>query len=200
MTEPKSSPATPLTQLCIACQQAYASGDTMHGDECFESICELYTPEAAVICGKILRSAGILNATDDAVQESLLAVWQAIREGHFDESGQFEPWANTITRRTTISVGRRQKYQTFVKGLFQDETIDDSADDASGLPDIQEFLQQLCAILSDDDRRLLMKRYCSAANYSDLAAEYSTTPGAIRARLYRIKERVREAFRLSADN
>lgn len=200
MNESESSSATQLTLLCIACQQAYAARDNVVGDEHFESICILYRSVATAVCSSILRSAGIQNATEDAVQESLFAIWQAISAERFDKKFQFEPWANTITRRTAISVGRRQKHQTSVTGLLQDETIEDSADDPSALPDIQEFLQQLHDILSEDDLRLLMKRYCSAASYSNLAAEYSTTPGAIRARLFRIKERVREAIRLPADH
>lgn len=199
MTESESSTATPLTLLCIACQQAYVAGNGMRGDECFESICRLFEPAATVICSKILRSGGILSAMEDAVQESLFAIWNEIRANKFDETAQFEPWANTITRRTTISVGRRQKYQTFITGLMQDDTLEEPADDPSAVLESQEFLQQLRDILSEEDLRLLMKRYCDLASHSSLAAEYNTTPGAIRARLFRIKERVRAAFCLPAD-
>ena len=182
------------------CQRAYAAGDCAVGDKIFEEICKGFEPIATRICGSILRSAGILNANDDAVQESLLAIWTQIRNGKFDKTSRFEPWANTITRRTTISVGRNQRCRSVISELMWDDTLEDSTNDPSSALEVAERFEQVASLLSEDELRLLMRHYCDGLSLSDLAIECETTSGAMNAMIYRIKKRVRESLGIPANS
>ncbi len=200
MTETDARSATRLTQTCVNCQRAYLAGDVSVGDEIFERLCREFEPTAARISGRILQSAGILNAVEDAVQESLLAIWKEIRAGKFDQTCRFEPWANTITRRTTISVGRNQKCRSIITDLLRDDTLKDSGDEPSSALEVIELFEQVTNLLSDDEFRLLKRKYCDSLSLMELGVEYGTTSDAIRGRINRIKERVRESLSIPANS
>ena len=198
MTETDAKNATEMTQLCVICQRAYVAGNSAAGDAAFERLCQRYEPITAQICGKMLRSLGMTGVTDDAVQESFVAIWQEVRQGKFDESRSFQPWANTITRRTTVSMVRKYKCRIVIVDLLQDAALQDVGETPRAAIDTQDDLKLITNQLSDEELRLLMKRYCDGADLSELATEYATTTAAIRARIYRIKKRVQEALGILA--
>ena len=194
VTPHKSTDEALLTQLCIACQQAYSEGEDLLGDEKFHELSTIYRSIAHAVCNTVFRSAGLRGSTEDAVQESLIAIWLQLRGQHFRTDLSFTPWANTITRRAAFSVIRKQNRRNLLTRIFSDRLPKTPTDESSSNSDLQQDLAQLDAILPPEERTLLHRRYIHNVSYPDLAKEYGTTPEAIRGRIYRIRDRVRKAL------
>lgn len=73
----------------------------------------------------------IRDDNDDALQDTLIKVWDAFQKETFDRSKSMTPWLNTIVHRTLIDAWRKHKRELAVGGSTNQQYL-------ASLPDTTE--------------------------------------------------------------
>jgi len=134
---------------------------------------------------------------EDAAQEAEIRLLRALRDGRLDHDSGLESFIWRVTRNACIDQLRRQK----VRGALAQQ-------DAAELGDLRDSPNVLAArfeqrmqldksfqLLPEECRSLLFAIE-QGRSYSELAEQLGISPGALRVRVHRCRERARNRFAL----
>jgi len=160
------------------------------GDE--DGYVELYLRRQAEVFTFALRlAAGDRDLASDVFQETFIKVY---RKAHtFREGTNVLGWLYTIVRTTFLNHRRRR---TLV-GL--DDAAEMASSDRSLAPEfreeqstLRERVEQAIAALPIEIREPFVLRECDGLSYQEISEQLHITHGAVRQRIYRAKQAMRE--------
>ncbi len=125
---------------------------------------------------------------DEAVEAAWVIAWKKL--GKVRGPAQLRPWLVTVAVNETKQLLRKRRRRTkaeMAAGASDDSTGIDPATGIAGV-DLRAALLRL----DPDDRALLVMRYGAGFDSSELAAATGKKPAAIRQRLKRLADRLRE--------
>jgi RNA polymerase sigma-70 factor (ECF subfamily) len=131
----------------------------------------------------LLRDA---HDVDDVLQETNAVLWQKAHE--FDESREFLPWALKIAQLQVLAFRKRKQRSRLV---FDDQLVavlvDQSVLHVEQVEPRRRALGGCLKKLSDEQRRLITRRYEPGGSVNELAAEQGKAPKAVSEMLRRIR-------------
>jgi RNA polymerase sigma-70 factor (ECF subfamily) len=130
------------------------------------------------------------TAAEDAVQESALKAWRAVRRLRPNPDA-FRPWLLAIVANQCRDT-RRRRWWTVLK-LADLRTPIDHTTDAAGIVDLREAVARLPA----NDRLVLYLFFYLDLPLPEVAATLGISTAAAKARLYRITRRLRPGLEIS---
>lgn len=128
---------------------------------------------------------------EDVVQESMLRAWKARRE--LADPAAARPWLLTIVRREHARLYERKRLEvTDVDALVATDDPQLAAADDQMLGELRVAIMRL----PDDYREPLVMQVLGGFSTREIATELGLTQGAVLTRLFRARDRLREAYGL----
>jgi len=174
-------------------ENAYCNPDVLvrmvHGGspEALDRITRCYGQRLLAAGGRYCRTHA---EAEDAVQDALLIATSRLQD--FRGDGSLEGWLVRIVASACRRMSRGRKNDA---RRHDADTILASADatpyDASCRSELGQQLQQALLALSPHDRLVLLLAEVEGWTAPEIAAEFGLTPGAVRTRLTRLRQRMR---------
>jgi RNA polymerase sigma-70 factor (ECF subfamily) len=127
---------------------------------------------------------GILNSTDDAddaVQETFLAAYRALKK--FRGDSKVSTWLYRIAVRECLDISRRRKRSSSLDEIVNEPSVGDGADDRALAGMVRATLDELPAHY----RSALVLRYYGGLSYEEIAEAMGSTPGRVKMMLHRAR-------------
>jgi len=156
------------------------------GEAAFAQLCDELRPDLFRFAFWLARDRDV---AEDVVQEALLRAWRS-REA-LAEGAAAKPWLLTIVRREHARLYERKRFKT----VQVDELISSESVELGAAVD-QEVLNVRRAIfaLEDDYREPLVMQVLLGHSTEEIAAGLGLTRGAVLTRLFRARQKLREAL------
>jgi RNA polymerase sigma-70 factor (ECF subfamily) len=132
------------------------------------------------------------DAAQDVVQETLMRLHANI--GQLLEPAAFWVWAKTILRREANDYFNKEKryvHDTVDRGDAELESGDD-LDRSAGWREMRDEMDGYLRRLRHEDRNLLSLFYWREFDVAEIAAMHGVAVGAVKVRLFRARNRLRE--------
>ena len=143
-----------------------------------------------------LRRVGALDAAEDAAQETLTRVFEALREGRVRDHDALPAFVFQTARHVCAHWHRKgARGARALEHLRHQPTDRSSTPDALTVVVAQErraLMRGAFARLGHEDGSLLRALFYEGKNAPDLAREMGITPGALRVRKHRALQRLRD--------
>ncbi len=135
------------------------------------------------------------EGADDLAQETLLKLWE--KRDQFVEGTYFKAWAFQIAK--FLVMNQRRKLARSPVVLLDDEMvelIDRRWMETETVPmdDHHAALSQCLELLKPEDRNLLHTRYATEISLETYAEQEGTRPGTLKARLFRLRDALRDCI------
>jgi RNA polymerase sigma factor (sigma-70 family) len=159
------------------------------GDEAaFARIVATYDDEMYRVCVAICRDQTVAA---DAVQSAWAIAWRKL--GSLRDPAAVRPWLITVAVNEARKLLRKRSRRSEVEQIGDIPDRHGGADPATGVA----MLDLIAALerLKPDDRALLVLRYMAGFDASEIASALEATPDAVRQRLKRLMDRLREELR-----
>jgi RNA polymerase sigma-70 factor (ECF subfamily) len=167
-------------------QQAEGVALAAAGDEiAFRRIIAAHHEDMRRVC---LAFSGDSSVADEAVQAAWLVAWKKLDRVNSPE--QLRPWLVSVAVNEAKHLLRKRQRLAQMEATADPAEAPGGIDPATGIAgvDLRAALQRLDA----DDRALLVMRYGAGFGSNELAAATGKKPAAIRQRLKRLVDRLRE--------
>ncbi len=135
------------------------------------------------------------EGTDDLAQETLLKLWE--KRAEFTAGTHFKAWAFQIAKFLVMNQRRKLARSPVV---LLDEELLEAIDrrwmeqEAAITNDHHAALARCLETLKPDDQRLLHARYATDASLETYAEQEGTRPGTLKARLFRLRDALRDCI------
>lgn len=156
------------------------------GDEvAFRRIIATHHAEMRRVCAYI---AGDLAIADEATQAAWVIAWKRLRD--VDGPSHLRPWLVRVAANEAKQLLRKRNTQARFEVATAASEEPGGRDPATGVTglDLREAISRLDA----DDRALLAMRYVAGFDATELALATGRSPAAVRQRLKRLRDRLRE--------
>jgi RNA polymerase sigma-70 factor (ECF subfamily) len=156
------------------------------GDEfAFRRIIAEYHDDMRRVCQAISGDHAI---ADEAVQAAWLVAWKKLSKVHGPD--QLRPWLVSVAVNEAKKLMSKRRRRAEVEAFADASGQPGGIDPAAGIDLVD--LWAAVARMDPDDRALLTMRYGVGFNSNELAIATGKTPAAIRQRLKRLVDRLRE--------
>lgn len=154
------------------------------------AVTRVYDRHAGAIAAYALRRAHAADAAD-VVADTFLVAWR--RHGEIPDEPATLPWLYGVARRVLANQRRAHHRRTRLHDRLRTEFIG-FVDDADGTEHAEQFRQVASALaaLSIDDAELLRLTAWEGLSPTELATTMDLTPSAVRQRLRRARQRLRQ--------
>jgi len=148
---------------------------------------ERYTPRVNKLSAQLM---GDLEDARDAAQESLVKLCTRLRQ--FRGDAQFATWMHRLVVNTCKDLQERKRVRT-TEPLREDEPAGEDGDPlrATLLGDLRSDLAQGLALLSADQRAVVVLRDVLGFSYEDIARAASMPVGTVKCYVHRGRARLR---------
>ena len=143
---------------------------------------------------QLIRTCGNREDAEDALVESLVAAWQSC--DRLENPDAFRGWIGTISRRVCSHIRRNDK----LKEVLGDDGIAETMASQDN-PQLQaEYKQMKSCIdfavesLGEDYKVVYVKREIQGHTTQEVASELGLTEAAVKSRLHRARDMVRETL------
>ena len=174
-----------MTQT-VGGQDARLIASAAAGDEiAFRRIIAAHHDDMRRVCQAI---SGDRALADEAVQAAWLIAWKKLHKVHGPD--QLRPWLVSVAVNEAKKLMSKRRRQMDFEVMTDVAGLPGGGDPATGI----DLVDLWAAVrrLDPDDRALLTMRYGVGINSSELAIATGKTPAAIRQRLKRLVDRLRE--------
>ena len=159
----------------------------------FTALVDRFRDRVWRVCWRLMGSQ---HDAEDAAQEVFVRLF--FERGKFAGRSRYSTWLHGVAIRTCLTLRRSRSRRR------RRETTDTSAGDGllpvSVVPDPQPLpaaavdaahdAEKLLAGLDEEDRALVLMKFAENHDYEALAEMFDTTPGALRMRVSRIREKL----------
>ncbi|MBL8066075.1 MAG: sigma-70 family RNA polymerase sigma factor [Chthonomonadaceae bacterium] len=156
-------------------------------EEAFRTLYETYYNKTFAICKGILLNS---EEAEDIVQEVFLLAHKNLRR--FDRRAKFSTWLFRIAVNRSIQESRKSKYKA------QTYTLTDEVTDTVAGPEepstVDPAIESAMSRLHEADRAVLTLFYWDELSLEDIGATLGCSSNAAKTRLFRARERFREAY------
>ncbi len=183
-----------MTSSRILSWESHLIARATEGDEvAFELLSDIYRPVLLSLALRMLRNADDAN---DAVQETFLKAFRAIRE--FDPERPLKPWLCRICANCCVDAVRARRRDG--DSLDQHEymlqdggEVDDQATGAIRQGQLVEAIGRL----PEKYRRIILMRHFKHMDVNEIAAELSKPEGTIKSWLFRARALLKKDLHLA---
>ena len=159
----------------------------------FTALMERHRERVWRVCWRLMGSE---HDAEDAAQEVFVRLF--FERGRFAGRSRYSTWLHGVAIRTCLTLrrsrSRRRRREMADPGSGDDAGPVAAAADAQPGPaaavdaahDVAKLLEQL----DEEDRALVLMKFAEGHDYDELAEMFEATPGALRMRVSRIRERL----------
>ncbi len=178
-----------LTDEALAAQAAREGSDGV----AFTALMDRHRDRVWRVCWRLMGSE---HDADDAAQEVFVRLF--FDRGRFAGKSRYSTWLHGVAIRTCLALRRsrsRRRRRETPESVIAVESgpVTDRADpqsSAAGAVDAAHDVEKLLAGLDEEDRALVLMKFAEGHDYEALAEMFDSTPGALRMRVSRIRERL----------
>ncbi|ERP38910.1 RNA polymerase sigma factor [Chitinivibrio alkaliphilus] len=128
-----------------------------------------------------------VTVAEDVFQEVFVKIFRSLHR--FNHKAQLSTWIYRITYTTTMDRLRKEQK----KQLRESPLVHDPCDRTDS-PHTKEILEDVLTGLSPFDRYLITARELQGMSFAELALITGKTSGALRTRLHRVKEKLKQEY------
>jgi RNA polymerase sigma-70 factor (ECF subfamily) len=163
----------------------------------FEALYAAYHPQ---VFGYVLRRCERAEDAADAIAETFLVVWRRMDELPADD--EIRPWLYGVARRVLSNQRRGAQRRSALADRLEEELATrpmplEVAHENADESDLQ--LLEALAVLSEEDREILMLKAWEELSPAEIALVLSCSQGAVRTRLHRARQRLRDRLEATYD-
>ncbi|MDR3717571.1 MAG: sigma-70 family RNA polymerase sigma factor [Bryobacteraceae bacterium] len=153
------------------------------------------------ILGTISRLIGRPEDVEDVAQEVFLRLYDSL--GQLRHPQIFEPWLYRLTMNASLDYLRKRKRrpESRMSDLSEQQVMaadarvgTDRDRDQREKSRVREFMNELLAKVSEEDRVLLTLKEVEGLSLKELESVYDVNENALKVRLFRARQRVLKAF------
>ena len=142
------------------------------------------------------RLMGSQHDAEDAAQEVFVRLF--FDRGRFEGRSSYSTWLHGVAIRTCLTLrrgrSRRRRREAPESAVAADSgpvaaRVDPQAPAAAAV-DAALDAERVLATLDEEDRALILMKFAEGHDYDELAEMFDATPGALRMRVSRIRERL----------
>lgn len=144
---------------------------------------------------QLVRTCGNREDAEDALVESLVAAWQA--SDRLENPAAFRGWVGTIARRVCTHIRESDK----LKPVLGDEGFVESVAAVTNDPEAEAEFSQMKGCISEavsslpeEYREVYVLRELQGAGTTEVAEKLGLSEAAVKSRLHRARDRVRDAL------
>ena len=157
----------------------------------FTALVERFRDRVWRVCWRLMGSQ---HDAEDAAQEVFVRLF--FDRGKFAGRSRYSTWLHGVAIRTCLTLrrsrSRRRKRETTEVGEGPPPTETHAAsgpDPATAVAAAQD-LERVLGTLDEEDRALILMKFAEGHDYDALAEMFDSTPGALRMRVSRIREKL----------
>lgn len=187
MGDPCNDPIATATDEELAALAAREGSDGV----AFTALVERFRDRVWRVCWRLMGSQ---HDAEDAAQEVFVRLF--FDRAKFAGRSRYSTWLHGVAIRTCLTLrrsrSRRRKRETTEVGEGPPPTETHAAagpDPATAVAAAQD-LERLLATLDEEDRALILMKFAEGHDYDALAEMFDSTPGALRMRVSRIREKL----------
>lgn len=188
LVTPRASGVRPVLKLADLSDDELAKLAAREGSDgpAFVELLARYRERVWRICYRLLDHA---DDAQDAAQEVFVRLFT--ERARFEGRSQYATWVHGIAVRTCLMFrrgrGRRRRHEA----AAAEQATHSRPSAAPGLSlDVREMLEQL----DEEDRALVILKYCENYSYEELAEMFGLSAPACKMRVSRAKEKIQQAF------
>jgi RNA polymerase sigma-70 factor (ECF subfamily) len=157
----------------------------------FHALVERFRDRVWRVCWRLM---GNRHDAEDAAQEVFVRLF--FERAAFAGRSRYSTWLHGVAIRTCLTLRRsrsrrRQRETTEVPdGQPRAEAHAGAEPDPATAVASAQDLERLLTSLDEDDRALILMKFAEGHDYDALAEMFDSTPGALRMRVSRIRERL----------
>lgn len=160
----------------------------------FTALMDRFRDRVWRVCWRLMGSR---HDAEDAAQEVFVRLF--FERGKFAGRSRYSTWLHGVAIRTCLGMrrsrSRRRRREVPGSAASDDgqDRIETQADDRAGQADAvdaADAAQKLLAGLDEEDRALVLMKFAENHDYEALAEMFDSTPGALRMRISRIREKL----------
>jgi RNA polymerase sigma-70 factor (ECF subfamily) len=171
----------PMAQRANSDVQASAAGDEL----AFRRIIAKHHEDMRRVCAYVTRDDVV---AEEAAYAAWAIAWKKI--GSVREPDSLRPWLTAVAVNEAKRLLRMRKRRAVIEIRVDGSGEAGGVDPATGIASID--LRAAVGRLDPDDRALIAMRYVAGFNATELAVATGKSPAAIRQRLKRLLDRLRE--------
>lgn len=167
-------------------QQTDVLASAAAGDEvAFRHIIAAYHADMRRVC---LAITGDHDITDEAVQAAWLVAWRKLGKVHGPE--RLRPWLVSVAVNEAKQLLRKRRRRAEIETVTHPSGGTGGIDPATGVASVD--LRAAILRLDPEARALIIMRFGAGFDSNELAVAMGSTPAAVRQRLKRLLDRLRE--------
>ena len=178
-----------LTDEALAAQAAREGSDGV----AFTALTERFRDRVWRVCWRLMGSE---HDAEDAAQEVFVRLF--FERGKFAGRSSYSTWLHGVAIRTCLTLrrsrSRRRRRESSESVVAAEEGAvarrPDSQAPAEAAVDAAHDVERMLAGLDEEDRALILMKFAEGHDYEALAEMFGSTPGALRMRVSRIRERL----------
>ena len=187
-----------LTDEQLAVQAAREGSDGV----AFTTLMDRYRDRVWRVCWRLMGSS---HDAEDAAQEVFVRLF--FDRGKFAGRSRYSTWLHGVAIRTCLGLrrsrSRRRRRESAESAMGAEHGPAsmqvDPQPSAAAAVDAALDAERMLAALDEDDRALVLMKFAEGHDYEALAEMFDTTPGALRMRVSRIRERLAAAEARTTD-
>jgi RNA polymerase sigma-70 factor (ECF subfamily) len=173
-----------LTDEQLAAQAAREGSD----GTAFNELLSRFRARVWRVCFRLMGSE---HDAEDAAQEVFVRLF--FDRGKFEGRSRYSTWLHGVAIRTCLTLrrsrGRRKRRESPAGDELITEQSDTRASETKRIDERHDIVRLLDG-LDEEDRALVLMRFGEGHEYDELAEMFETTPGALRMRVSRIREKL----------
>jgi len=160
----------------------------------FTALMDRFRDRVWRVCWRLM---GTRHDAEDAAQEVFVRLF--FERGRFAGRSRYSTWLHGVAIRTCLGMRRsrsRRRRREVAGSAAGDDGLDRIEAQADARPgqaaavDAADAAHKLLAGLDEDDRALVLMKFAENHDYEALAEMFDSTPGALRMRISRIREKL----------
>ena len=180
---------TGLSDEELAAQAAREGSDGV----AFTALMDRYRDRVWRVCWRLMGSA---HDAEDAAQEVFVRLF--FDRGKFAGRSRYSTWLHGVAIHTCLTLRRgrsRRRRRESPESSVAEESgpvagREDPQAPAAAAVDAAHDAEKVLAGLDEEDRALILMKFAEGHDYDELAEMFHATPGALRMRVSRIRERL----------
>ena len=142
------------------------------------------------ICFRLLSNEQDAN---DAAQEVFLRLF--LHRKTFEGRSKYATWVHGIAVRACLTIRRGRSRRQKREVLGPDDTWEQNEPDREAPAEgLKLDLLKMLDTLEDEDRAILLMKYAEGHDYDELAEIFGMTPSALKMRVSRAREKLKQRF------
>ena len=142
------------------------------------------------ICFRLLSNEQDAN---DAAQEVFLRLF--LHRKTFEGRSKYATWVHGIAVRACLTIRRGRSRRQKREVLGPDDVWEQNQPDREGATEgLKLDLLKMLDTLEEEDRAILLMKYAEGHDYDELAEIFNMTPSALKMRVSRAREKLKQRF------